>query len=325
MKLNDEYICIISFGNIAKKHFNIIRKLYPKIKIIIISKNQKKIKNAIIFTDLNKINKFKIFLAIICSPASFHVSHANFFLKKNIPTFIEKPFSSNHNEVIKLINNYKNKKRPISIGYVFRYHRQAWKIKKLLDTNIIGKINYVKVNNFSYLPYWRNKDYRKSVSAIKSLGGGVLNELSHEIDLLYWFFGKFDYINCKLNNLKRIDINTDDDCFFEFCKGNIRLYGHMNFSEKFYKERTLLISGNKGLINWDLNKSILKIKSEKFNKTYISKINLYDDMYEKQINYLIKDFVKKKTSYNYKSLFDVSEVLHFCKISSEKNKGLILR
>ena len=76
--------------------------------------------------------------------------------------------------------------------------------------------------------------------------------------MLYWFFGKFDYVNCKLNNLKKIDINTDDDCVFEFFKGKIRLYGHMNFSEKFYKERTLLISGNKSLIYWDLNKSILK-------------------------------------------------------------------
>ena len=42
MKLHDEYLCIVSFGNIAKKHYNIISKLYPKIKIIIISKNQKK-------------------------------------------------------------------------------------------------------------------------------------------------------------------------------------------------------------------------------------------------------------------------------------------
>ena len=325
MKLHDEYLCIVSFGNIAKKHFRIINKHYPKTKFIIISKTQKKIKNAIIFTNLKKIYKYKIFFAIICSPASMHVAHANLFLKQNIPTFIEKPFSSNHNEVIKLINKYKNKNRSISIGYVFRYHRQAQKIKKLLDSNILGKINYAKVNSFSYLPNWRNKDYRKSVSAIKSLGGGVLNELSHEIDLLYWFFGKFDYVNCKLNNLKKIDINTDDDCVFEFFKGKIRLYGHMNFSEKFYKERTLLISGNKGLIYWDLNKSILKIKSEKFNKTYMSKLNLYDDMYVKQINYLLKDFINKKTSYDYKNLFDVSEVLHFCKISSMQNRILKIR
>ena len=87
-----------------------------------------------------------------------HVAHANFFSKtKYIPTFIEKPFSSNHNEVIKLINKYKNKKRSISIGYVFRYHRQAQKIKKLLDSNILGKINYAKVNSFSYLPSGETK------------------------------------------------------------------------------------------------------------------------------------------------------------------------
>tara|TARA_Y100000590_G_scaffold470706_1_gene668064 strand:- start:851 stop:1828 length:978 start_codon:yes stop_codon:yes gene_type:complete len=325
MELNNGYVCIVSFGNIAKRHFNILRKYYPNLKIVIVSKNQTKYKNAIIYENIEKIKKLKIYLAIICSPASLHISHANFFLKKNIPTFIEKPFSSNHKEVINLLNKYKNKKIYLIIGYVFRFHSQAQKIKKLLEIKKIGAINYVKVNNFSYLPEWRQKDYRKSVSAIKSLGGGVLNELSHEIDLLYWFFGRFNFVNCQLTHSNKLDIETEDDCVFEFLKGKMRVFGHLNFSEKFHKERTILISGNNGLIYWDLNNSILKIKSEKFNKTYASKENLYNEMYEYQIKFLMKNFLKSKRTTNKKNLRDVSELIHSCKISSEKNKSLRLR
>ena len=42
-----------------------------------------------------------------------------------------------------------------------------------------------------YLPEWRkNTDYRKGVSARQDLGGGVLLELSHEIDYIQWIFGE---------------------------------------------------------------------------------------------------------------------------------------
>ena len=36
------------------------------------------------------------------------------------------------------------------------------------------------------LPLWRNKDFRKTVS-YKKVGGGVINELSHDLDILNEF------------------------------------------------------------------------------------------------------------------------------------------
>ena len=53
----------------------------------------------------------------------------------------------------------------------------------------MGKIVKVNSKASSYLPDWRkNKNFRKSVSSQKKLGGGVLLELSHELDYLLWFF-----------------------------------------------------------------------------------------------------------------------------------------
>ena len=82
----------------------------------------------------------------------------------------------------------------------------------------------------SYLPDWRKKDYKKSVSASKKFGGGVLLELSHEIDYIYWIFKnlKIDYsFNKKISNLK---INTDDIlCMFMNDKNNITFNIVLNF------------------------------------------------------------------------------------------------
>jgi len=81
--------------------------------------------------------------------------------------------------------------------------------------NIIGtkskKIFNVNVFCGSYLPKWRNNiDYRKSYSAKKQLGGGVLLDLSHEIDYVQWLFGKIKIEHCKSKKLSNLNIETDD-------------------------------------------------------------------------------------------------------------------
>ena len=63
----------------------------------------------------------------------------------------------------------------------------------------------------SYLPNWRKHiNYKKSVSAIESKGGGVLLELSHELDLVKYIIGNFsvDYFN--LFKSKVLDIDVED-------------------------------------------------------------------------------------------------------------------
>jgi predicted dehydrogenase len=61
------------------------------------------------------------------------------------------------------------------------------------------------------LPNWRpNSDYKKSVSAQKILGGGVLLELSHEIDYLYWIFGDVEWVKSHLSRQSSLEIDVED-------------------------------------------------------------------------------------------------------------------
>ena len=50
----------------------------------------------------------------------------------------------------------------------------------------------------------------KKVSAKKHLGGGVLLDLSHELDYVQWLFGKIKIEHCKSKKLSNLDIETDD-------------------------------------------------------------------------------------------------------------------
>ena len=177
------------------------------------------------------------------------------------------------------------------IGYNLRLHPLINLLKKEL---VNEKIYTVNINCFSYLPKWRqNISYEKSNSALKKKGGGVLLDLSHEIDYLMYLFGDVHHYfskNLKLSNLK---INTDD---YFFLYGKIKTGGlftiHLNYFGK-APIRQLFIETEKRTINLDLlnSKMIFNYinKKSKTHKSFYSIENTYVDQHKAII---AKDYKK---------------------------------
>ena len=129
-----------------------------------------------------------------------------------IPMLIEKPLGdgkeglNSWEELVELSH-----KVPIEIGYVFRHDPCTKKIKELLGAKIIGNIVEADFYCGSWLPDWREGiDYRKCVSSKRELGGGVLLELSHEIDLALNLFGRMKIEYASLKNSGLLEINVED-------------------------------------------------------------------------------------------------------------------
>jgi predicted dehydrogenase len=80
-----------------------------------------------------------------------------------------------------------------------------------LESRRLGDIQSINIEVDQYLPEWRpNGNYQSSVSATKSLGGGALLELSHEIDLAIRLFGKFHLDYATMKKLSALDIDVED-------------------------------------------------------------------------------------------------------------------
>ena len=84
--------------------------------------------------------------------------------------------------------------------------------KKLLNQEKFENYSEVYIKCRSFLPNWRpNIDYKSSVSAKAELGGGVLLELSHEIDLANLLCGtaELKYVKSIDNeNFKKVDFES---------------------------------------------------------------------------------------------------------------------
>ncbi len=62
-----------------------------------------------------------------------------------------------------------------------------------------------------YLPDWRpDTDYRQSYSASRAAGGGVLRDLSHELDYATWLCGPWRRVAALGGRFSKLEIDSDD-------------------------------------------------------------------------------------------------------------------
>jgi len=178
----------------------------------------------------------------ICNPTSLHLKTAK--MAAGLPLFIEKPLSHNLNGVNQLAGK-------ILVGYCLRWQPGLQLIKEQLSQEVIGKAITAEIVCSTYLPEWHpGTEYTQSYSAKKSLGGGVLLDLSHEIDYAVWFFGRAKTVSAHLQMALDLNIETeaiaDLDIVFE---SGVNAKIHLDYVTKSVK-RYCEIQGEKGNLSW---------------------------------------------------------------------------
>ena len=191
---------------------------------------------------------------IVASPASQHLEQALYFSKRSVPTFIEKPIGMGNEKLGDWEELAKRSKEiPIYVGYVLRQDPGANIIKDLIREKRIGQLVSARFSCGSWLPNWRpDKDYKKSVSARKDLGGGAALELSHEIDMALYLLGDLDIHYGECWHSKTLDVETEDQCLVvgRDCNGCLVTIEVDYCTKK--PERYVSLRGSKGSIYWDL-------------------------------------------------------------------------
>jgi len=193
---------VIGYGSIGRRHDEVLKETNLFLQIDIVSKQT--IINRMVFKYLDEVKNLDSYdYFVIASETNKHYEQLkyldNALLNKKI--LCEKPLFESSYEL-----EIKNNK--IYVGYVLRYHPLLQQLKFFLKDEELVNVN---INCGSYLPTWRtNIDYRDSYSAKKDKGGGVLLDLSHEIDYIYWLFGKIKELKSYQLKVSDLEIDSDD-------------------------------------------------------------------------------------------------------------------
>ena len=307
-------IGIVGLGSIGCRHLRLARELRSDLNIVAVrSRKGKKIEeeklvDSVVYSLEDAIG-CGIEAAIIATPAVYHVQQAIELMEKGIHVLIEKPLSHSLDNVNKLLRIAKISKLVGLVGYCLRYDPGALKFNKMLNNQKIGQILNAQVECGSYLPDWRKgMDYRNSVSAKAELGGGVLSELSHELDYIRWFFGDMKSVYANIQNSGTLDINVEDstDMIFESELG-FSVSVHLDFNSRNTRRKCIARCANGDLI-WDAvaNKVIwLPANGSAKLETYT---NDRDYIYKEQLKHFFDCIENKKLPLV--SIHDGVAVLH---------------
>ena len=326
MKKNKR-IVIFGFGSIARKYVRLIKKHFPNVEVFIICSrkiNHYKESNMIdgYHIDHLKIKELNPNGIVIASPATNHISDALNCLDLNIPILMEKPISNSLKNVHKFKEKILEKKSQILIGYVLRYSRNANLFNQNISNHNLGDLLFAKITCSSYLPHWRpGQDYRRTVSASSKYGGGVLLELSHEIDYANWFFGPFLKVQAVLKNSGTLDIDVEDiaDLILTNSKG-MNVVIHLDFCSR-YPIRKCKLYGSKATMSLDFLDKKIEIINPKLETLLSNKEDDFDNMFVNQLTYFFKgvfreDFIKNNLDDGIETL----KIIESAKLSNQINK-----
>ena len=195
--MNKLKVGIIGMGRMGITHYSIINA-HPEVQIIsvadttsvIVSMLKKYLQGVDVYKDYKDlILKSKPDAILVCTPPNLHGEILELAAENNIHVFVEKPYTVNYKESVKLSELFKTKNLVNQVGYVNRFNDVFHFVKKLVNENVIGDIIRFKSEMFSATII--KKDEGSGWRSFRASGGGVIYEMaSHSIDLINFFLGK---------------------------------------------------------------------------------------------------------------------------------------
>ncbi len=150
----------------------------------------------------------------ICTPHYLHAPMAIAAMNAGKHVFCEKPMAIKPSDAQNMIDTAKKTGKTLGICFQNRYRNVAMQAKRIIDSNVLGKIKGARANVF----WKRDRDYYASGDwrgKWDTEGGGVLiNQSIHTLDMLNWLCGGAQELKAHVDTFELSDcIEVEDSAF----------------------------------------------------------------------------------------------------------------
>ena len=272
MKYNDLKIAIIGSGRWGMNHVRTAAALLPPQNITVIDSNPaaaekvKAISPYIIFaSELKTVLKDpSITAVIIATPAETHYAIGKECLENGKNVLIEKPITLNAKDAKALMELAAKKNHKLMVGHILLYHPAVLKIKEMLDSGLIGNLQYIYSN-------------RLNLGAIRSEENILWSFAPHDISVIQFLTGTSP-ISIKASGAAFVRSVVEDTTltYLEYPDG---IHAHIFVSWLHpFKEQRLVVIGEKGMIVFEdsLPKDKMKFYKKGF-KVEDGKVEKFDN------------------------------------------------
>jgi predicted dehydrogenase len=192
---------VIGYGSVGARHARLLREIGCGVAVV----SQRSVDFSTVYLDLGRaLDAHRPDYVVVANATDRHhetllqLAQAGF----NGTVLVEKPLFD------RMLPIPENAFRSACVAYNLRFHPVVTRLKSLLEGEQILSVQaYVG----QYLPDWRpGTDYRKSYSASAQRGGGVLLDLSHDLDYLCWMLGGWNSVAALGGRLGPLEITSED-------------------------------------------------------------------------------------------------------------------
>lgn len=192
---------IVGFGSIGQRHTRILKSMGFEIAVVT---SQSDVSIPRFPSISHAVSAWQPNHVVIASPTSAHFHGLNELTGTTFggTCVVEKPIFETSRDFSP------STQFVVGVGYNLRFLPTIQRLRELL---IGEEVLTASFYNGEFLPDWRpGRDYRTTSSASRSMGGGVLRDLSHEIDFIHYLLGAPCSVLADVSQSGTLEIETDD-------------------------------------------------------------------------------------------------------------------
>jgi predicted dehydrogenase len=195
----------------------VLRELLPDAEFLVVTRQDVAESDVEVTRALDDVVAFSPDIVVLAGPATLRRQAVDSLGAIGASFFLEKPLAHSLADASAVVNALESTNSEAQVGYNLRFSESLSYFRHHVHAHTFGRVLGVRAETGQYLPDWRpGTDYRDSVSARADLGGGVLLELSHELDYLRWIFGLVQWASGWTGRTSSLDIDVDDTALVTF-------------------------------------------------------------------------------------------------------------
>lgn len=174
---------------------------------------------------------------VIATPAVTHYAIAKESLLKDKGVFVEKPLALKVEEGEELVDLARKRERILMVGHILYYHKAVAKLKELIDSGQLGKIQYIYSN-------------RLNIGKIRSEENILWSFAPHDISVILKLLNEFpETVSAKGSNYLQSSISDITLTHMEFASG-VNAHIFVSWLHPF-KDQKLVVVGSKKMAVFD--------------------------------------------------------------------------
>lgn len=230
---------VVGFGSIGVRHARLLGGLGLNVAVV----SRRKVEAAKVYpTIAAAVADFAPDYAVVASRTHEHWDDVTALAKAGFTgtVLVEKPLFDRLHKIP--AHRFKH----VFIAYQLRFHPVIRRLKALLDEATPHAVHAYVGHDLSA---WCPRDYKKNFRARKTEGGGVLRDLSHEIDYLNWMLGGWTRLTALGSHVSDLKIDSDDafSLLFETRRCPVVTL-NMNYLDTTLRRRVLALTDNGSIL-----------------------------------------------------------------------------